>query len=36
MKNTFIGTPMERREDLRFLRGRGSMSTILFPACSMR
>jgi carbon-monoxide dehydrogenase large subunit len=24
MKNTFIGTPMERREDPRFLRGRGS------------
>jgi carbon-monoxide dehydrogenase large subunit len=24
MKNTFIGTPMERREDLRFLRGRGT------------
>ena len=23
MKNTFIGTPMERREDPRFLRGRG-------------
>ncbi len=23
MKNTYIGTPMERREDLRFLRGRG-------------
>ena len=23
MKNTFIGRPMERREDLRFLRGRG-------------
>jgi hypothetical protein len=23
MKNTFIGQPMERREDLRFLRGRG-------------
>jgi carbon-monoxide dehydrogenase large subunit len=23
MKNTFIGVPMERREDLRFLRGRG-------------
>src|SRR6185436_11872799 len=23
MRNTFIGTPMERREDLRFLRGRG-------------
>jgi len=23
MKNTFIGAPMERREDLRFLRGRG-------------
>src|ERR1041384_4917780 len=23
MKNTFIGIPMERREDLRFLRGRG-------------
>jgi carbon-monoxide dehydrogenase large subunit len=23
VKNTFIGTPMERREDLRFLRGRG-------------
>ena len=24
MKNTFIGTPMERREDLRFLRARGT------------
>jgi carbon-monoxide dehydrogenase large subunit len=24
MKNTFIGTSMERREDLRFLRGRGT------------
>jgi carbon-monoxide dehydrogenase large subunit len=24
MKNTFIGTPMERREDLRFLRGSGT------------
>jgi carbon-monoxide dehydrogenase large subunit len=24
MKNTFIGTPMERREDLRFLRGLGT------------
>jgi carbon-monoxide dehydrogenase large subunit len=24
VKNTFIGTPMERREDLRFLRGRGT------------
>jgi hypothetical protein len=24
MKNTFIGTPMERREDLRLLRGRGT------------
>jgi aerobic carbon-monoxide dehydrogenase large subunit len=23
VKNTYIGTPMERREDLRFLRGRG-------------
>ena len=23
MKNTFIGAPMERREDLRFLRGCG-------------
>src|ERR1043165_4483609 len=23
MKNTFIGIPMERREDMRFLRGRG-------------
>ena len=23
MKNTFIGQPMERREDMRFLRGRG-------------
>jgi len=23
MRNTYIGTPMERREDLRFLRGRG-------------
>ena len=26
MKNTFIGTPMERREDLRLLRGRGTFS----------
>jgi carbon-monoxide dehydrogenase large subunit len=24
MKNTYIGTPMERREDMRFLRGRGT------------
>jgi carbon-monoxide dehydrogenase large subunit len=24
MKNTYIGTPMERREDLRFLRGSGA------------
>ena len=23
MKNSFIGSPIERREDLRFLRGRG-------------
>ena len=32
MKNTFIGTPMERREDLRFLRGRGTYVDDLAPA----
>ena len=32
MKNTFIGTPMERREDLRFLRGRGEYVDDLAPA----
>lgn len=31
MKNTFIGTPMERREDLRFLRGRGQYVDDLAP-----
>jgi carbon-monoxide dehydrogenase large subunit len=31
MKNTFIGTPMERREDLRFLRGRGTYVDDLLP-----
>jgi hypothetical protein len=25
--NSFIGSPIERLEDLRFLRGRASMST---------
>jgi len=32
MKNTFIGSPMERREDLRFLRGRGTYVDDLCPA----
>ncbi len=32
MKNTFIGAPMERREDLRFLRGRGIYVDDLAPA----
>ena len=32
MKNTFIGAPMERREDLRFLRGRGTYVDDLAPA----
>ena len=32
MKNTFIGTPMERREDMRFLRGRGEYVDDLAPA----
>ncbi len=31
MKNTFIGTPVERREDLRFLRGRGQYVDDLAP-----
>jgi len=31
MKNTFIGSPMERREDLRFLRGRGQYVDDLAP-----
>ena len=36
MKNTFIGTPMERREDLRFLRGRGEyVDDSRCRACSM-
>jgi carbon-monoxide dehydrogenase large subunit len=33
MKNTFIGAPMERREDLRFLRGRGEyVDDVAMPA----
>ena len=36
MKNTFIGSPMERREDLRFLRGRGEyVDDFAIRACSM-
>jgi carbon-monoxide dehydrogenase large subunit len=31
MKNTFIGSPVERREDLRFLRGRGIFVDDLAP-----
>jgi carbon-monoxide dehydrogenase large subunit len=31
MKNTFIGSPVERREDLRFLRGRGQFVDDLAP-----
>ena len=31
MKNTFIGSPVERREDLRFLRGRGQYIDDLAP-----
>ena len=31
MKNTFIGSPVERREDLRFLRGRGTYVDDLVP-----
>jgi carbon-monoxide dehydrogenase large subunit len=31
MKNTFIGSPVERREDLRFLRGRGTYVDDLKP-----
>jgi carbon-monoxide dehydrogenase large subunit len=31
MKNTFIGTEMQRREDLRFLRGRGTYVDDLLP-----
>jgi carbon-monoxide dehydrogenase large subunit len=31
MKNTFIGSPIERREDLRFLRGRGQYVDDLAP-----
>ena len=31
MKNTFIGAPVERREDLRFLRGRGQYVDDLLP-----
>ncbi len=31
MKNTFIGAPIERREDLRFLRGRGEYVDDLAP-----
>ena len=31
MRNTFIGTPVERREDLRFLRGRGQYVDDLAP-----
>ena len=32
MKNTFIGSPIPRREDLRFLRGRGTYVDDLAPA----
>ncbi|MBV9968906.1 MAG: xanthine dehydrogenase family protein molybdopterin-binding subunit, partial [Xanthobacteraceae bacterium] len=31
MKNTFIGSPVERREDLRFVRGRGQYVDDLQP-----
>ena len=31
MKNTFIGSPVQRREDLRFLRGRGTYVDDLAP-----
>jgi carbon-monoxide dehydrogenase large subunit len=31
MRNTFIGSPVERREDLRFLRGRGTYVDDLAP-----
>ena len=31
MKNTFIGSPVERREDLRFVRGRGQYVDDLEP-----
>ncbi len=31
MKNTFIGSPVERREDLRFVRGRGQYVDDLHP-----
>ena len=31
MKNTFVGSPVERREDLRFLRGRGQYVDDLRP-----
>src|SRR5271163_3933206 len=33
MRNTFIGSPVERREDLRFVRGRGGYVDDLNPAC---
>jgi carbon-monoxide dehydrogenase large subunit len=32
MRNTYIGSPVERREDLRFLRGRGTYVDDLAPA----
>src|SRR5271169_5222545 len=32
MRNTFIGSPVERREDLRFVRGRGEYVDDLNPA----
>src|ERR1700748_3151665 len=31
VKNTFIGSPVERREDLRFVRGRGQYVDDLHP-----
>ncbi len=31
MRNTFIGSPVERREDLRFVRGRGEYVDDLNP-----
>ena len=32
MRNSFIGSPVERREDLRFVRGRGQYVDDLSPA----
>ena len=36
LRNTFIGASIERREDLRFLRGRGTyVDDLRCRACSM-